>query len=297
VERFTQLLAAQDVMTYTQAAARAADIAQAWRGGPPASARLTYRHAVIDEAQDLHPAHWRLIRALVPPGEDDLFLVGDAHQRIYGRQVVLSRLGIETRGRSRRLTVNYRTSREILRWCLGVTLGEPVDDLEGETESLAGARSEFRGPEPEMRGYPTAADERRALTDRLRGWHDDGIEWPQIAVVARQRRTVDELIATLTASGMPASKVAADSTESGEGDGVQVMTMHRAKGLEFRAVAVVAVSDKDLPPPAVRELDEDERAVAWRQEQNLLYVSSSRARERLYVSWSGAPSALLVPFR
>lgn len=95
-------------MTFTQAASQTAATAMALGTGEPGAVR--YRHAIIDEAQDLHPAHWRLLRAVVPPGTDDLFIVGHAHQRIYGRQVVLSRLGIETRGRSRRLTVNYRTS-------------------------------------------------------------------------------------------------------------------------------------------------------------------------------------------
>src|SRR5690606_20333066 len=110
--------------THTQAAAEAARLLDG-------SGEARYRHAIVDEAQDLHAAHWRLLRALVPAGTDDLFIVGDAHQRIYGRPLVLSRYGIETRGRSRRLTVNYRTSREILTWCSAVMQGASVDDLEG----------------------------------------------------------------------------------------------------------------------------------------------------------------------
>lgn len=289
-ERFTQLLTAQDLMTFTQAASRAAAVANATGGAQPGP---RYRHAVVDEAQDLHPAHWRLIRAVVPPGDDDLFLVGDAHQRIYGRPLVLSRLGIETRGRSRRLTVNYRTSREILRWSLGVAQGHAVDDLEGEDETLAGARSEFRGPEPQLVGCNSLVEEKASLAERLRGWHDEGVPWSEMAVMARGRWLVDELAVTLTEAAVPADKVEA-RTDSALGDEVRVMTMHRAKGLEFRAVAVVGAGEKDLPPPAVRNLDGEEREVAWRRERNLLYVSSSRARERLYVSWVGASSDLMA---
>lgn len=141
-ERFAQLMRAQGLVTFTQLVSEAAVLLAA---DPTLSASLGYTYAVIDEAQDLHPAHWRLLRALIAARQDDLFIVGDAHQRIYGRPVPLSRFGIETRGRSRRLTVNYRTSRQILRWSLRVVDPE-TDDLDGAVETLAGARSLFDGP-------------------------------------------------------------------------------------------------------------------------------------------------------
>lgn len=215
------------------------------------------------EAQDRHPAHWRLIRALVPIGQDDLFIVGDAHQRIYGWPVVLSRLGIETRGRSRRLKVNYRTSREILRWSLGVAHGQMMDDLEGSDDTLAGARSEFTGPQPEMSGYDTASKEKAALVDKLNEWHDAGIRWSEMAVVARQRPFVEEVKAALADAGVPAVAVEAKTDKAKLGDEVRVMIMHRAKGLEFRAVAVIGAGAKELPPWGVRNLAGEERDIAW----------------------------------
>lgn len=300
-ERFTQLLNAQELMTFTQAASSAAAIAGQLSGAAAAddqrhSAAVSlpqYRHAVVDEAQDLHPAHWRLVRALIPVGDDDLFIVGDAHQRIYGRPVVLSRLGIETRGRSRRLKVNYRTSREILRWSLGVAHGQPADDLEGSDDTLAGARSEFGGPEPEMLGYDSGAKETTALVNQLNGWHDAGIEWSEMAVVARQRPMVVDVHTALSDAGIPAVVVDAKTEEGKLGDDVRAMTMHRAKGLEFRAVAVVGAGAKELPPWAVRKLQGEEGEAAWARERSLLYVCGSRARERLYVSWAGTRSELL----
>ncbi len=297
-ERFTQLLTAQGLMTFTQAAASAAStaarLATEHDSQTASRPRLPrYPHAVIDEAQDLHPAHWRLLRTLVPAGEDDLFIAGDAHQRIYGRPVVLSRLGIETRGRSRRLTVNYRTSREILRWSLRVARGEAADDLEGEADTLDGARSEFSGPEPKTRACESSAAERSGLLECLRAWHEAGIPWSDMAVVARQRNHVEQVEGSLTEAGVPAAVVAGRTEESTLGETIRVMTMHRAKGLEFRAVAIVGAGRAELPPSGVRGLGAEEKEAAWKRERSLLYVSGSRAREQLYVSWVGRPSELL----
>src|SRR5699024_9909943 len=200
----------------------------------------------------LHPAHWRLLRALVPAGTDDMFIVGDAHQRIYGKPIVLSRYGIETRGRSRRLTVNYRTSREILNWSLRVAYGQTADDLEGEDDSLAGARSEFSGPEPESNGFVSTAAERSGLVDKIRAWQEAGIRLSEIAVVTRLGNQVDELTDVLIDAGIPAMKVSRSTDENTSDDEVRVMTMHRAKGLEYRAIALVGANNRDLPPSAVR---------------------------------------------
>ena len=298
-ERFTQLLNAKNVMTFTQAAARAAVIA----GHLDAAESLTesgrrlvlpnYRYAVVDEAQDLHPAHWRFLTALIPTGDDNLFIAGDAHQRIYGRPIVLSRHGIQTRGRSRRLTVNYRTSREILDWSLRVAYGQSVDDLDGGEDTLAGARSEFGGPDPEMRGFSTTRAEQNALAKKLTSWSGSGIDWSQMAVVARDNADVAELTEFLAAQGVPAATVGGTTDEHALGDKVRVMTMHRAKGLEYRAVAIPRASSTKLPPSWVKQLDDEAREVAMARERGLLYVSGSRARERLYVSWTGRPSELL----
>lgn len=301
-ERFTQLLNAQNLITFTRAAARAATIAAqlnpheapVFDSGIRRGALPKYRYVVVDEAQDLHPAHWRLIRALVPHDSDDLFIVGDAHQRIYGKPIVLSRYGIETRGRSRRLTVNYRTSREILDWSLKVAYGHAVDDLEGDTESLAGARSAFRGPVPEARGFDSSRQEHSALIDKLQSWRRDGVTWSQMAVVTRSNRRVADLADTLSTGGVPAAEVGAGTDENALGEVVRVMTMHRAKGLEYRAVAIVGVSQRELPPRGVRELKEPEREVAWARERGLVYVAGSRAREYLYISWAGERSELLA---
>ena len=240
---------------------------------PDIAERLGIRHVVVDEAQDLTAAHWRLLRGVVPPGQDDLFIVGDAHQRIYGRPVPLSRFGIKTRGRSRRLTVNYRTSREILSWSLGVA-DPDADDLDEQSDTLRGARSVFSGPpvdRPGEAGLPSDSD--AALTEWLRRLVNPDQDRPmsrqEIAVVRASRKDVEDTVGLLTEAEIPAVEVGRTTNEETLPDAVRVMTMHRAKGLEYRAVAVRDAS-------ALRTRDD-------RRDRNLVYVSATRARERLLV--------------
>ena len=287
-ERFGQLLRAQGLVTFTQIVSEAALLLTS---DESVRASLGYTYAIIDEAQDLHPAHWRMLRALIPTGQDDLFIVGDAHQRIYGRPIPLSRYDIETRGRSRRLTVNYRTSRQILRWSLRVV--DPVaDDLDGAAESLAGARSLFDGPDPTMCGYPTTVRETSALVEQVHDWVKEGLGVGEIAVFVRERRMVSDVLSALDDAGIPAAEGTAREDRP-DRDVVRVMTMHRAKGLEFRAVALPRMGAADFPPSYVRSLPEDDARSAERTERNLLYVAGSRARERLWISWVAQPSPLL----
>jgi hypothetical protein len=147
VERFEQFLRDRGETTHLRVCARAAELL-ADRPAP-------YAHVVVDEAQDLHPAQWRVLRAAVPPGPDDLFVTGDPHQRIYDSRVSLGSLGISTTGRSFRLRVNYRSTEEILAWSARLLAPVAVDSLEGEgTDSLAGYRSLLHGAAPRYAGTP-----------------------------------------------------------------------------------------------------------------------------------------------
>jgi mRNA-degrading endonuclease RelE of RelBE toxin-antitoxin system len=277
-QRFEALLDTADRMTYTQIAALAA-------ATPPGD---RYDDVVVDEVQDLNLAQLRMLRNVAP----GMFLVGDSHQRIYGSRFTLSAAGIETRGRSRRLTVNYRTSREILRCCLGIVTGATFDDLDGETETLVGYRSEFTGPEPVLRGYATVAEELAALALTVDGWQQDGIASEDICVVARTGSGRDQAAAILRKAGHQVVVVDSDAAPDDE-PGVRVMTMHRAKGLEFRAIAVVGTNDDTIPYAQAIPEDETDARSFIEQDRCLLYVACSRARERLAVSWTGTPSRFL----
>jgi superfamily I DNA/RNA helicase/mRNA-degrading endonuclease RelE of RelBE toxin-antitoxin system len=291
IEQFQLLLRAQSLTTFTELASRAAT---ALASDPDLRDQFGYRHAVIDEAQDLHPAHWKLLRALIPVGTDDLFIVGDAHQRIYGKPAPLSRFGIETRGRARRLTVNYRTSREILRWCLRIADGD-ADDLDTSTDTLAGARSVFGGPEPESLGFKSTSEEDNGLVAKIEQWIADGYARSDIAVFVYERNDVREICASLEASGVEADVVNEGTKEEKLGDVVRVMTMHRAKGLEYRAVAMARLGSKSFPPYYVQQKHGEEKEQEEKKLLRVLYVAGSRARERLALFWTGELSPLFNP--
>ncbi|WP_309052451.1 UvrD-helicase domain-containing protein [Streptomyces sp.] len=295
MERFMGDLASRDSATYTMLCDQAARILA--EQGP------RYRHVVVDEAQDLHPAQWRVLRACVAEQSDDLFLVGDPHQRIYDSRVSLRSLGVDVRGRTSRLRVNYRSTEEILRWSASLLDGQPVgrlgedDDDDGGRDSLRGYRSELHGRVPVARGHASQDDELRALMEQIRVWVDqDGVKPSEVAVCARFNTLVDAVIARLRREGIPAVAVKDDP---GPGvSGVRVATMHGMKGLEFRCVAVVGVTSSVLPfAPQVTPADED--AVQHRSdllaEHCLLFVACTRARDALAISWSGERSRLLDP--
>ena len=289
IERFQALLRAQNLTTFTELASRAAT---ALTADPGLRAQFGYCHAVIDEAQDLDPARWKLLRALVSSGPDDLFIVGDAHQRIYGKPAPLSRFGIETRGRSRRLTVNYRTSREILRWVLTIADAD-ADDLDAGSDTLAGARSVFGGPEPELLGFTSKVEEDKGLVAKIEQWVADGVRKSDVGVFVYERNDVREIVETLAAAGVGAEAVNESTKEEKLGDVVRVMTMHRAKGLEYRAVALARLGSKSFPPYFIQQKHGEEREQEEKKLLRVLYVAGSRARERLALFWAGKLSSLL----
>ncbi|PZS14738.1 MAG: DNA helicase [Pseudonocardiales bacterium] len=252
-----------------------------------------YRHIIVDEAQDLSPWQWRMLRAAVRPGPDDLFLVGDTHQRIYDHRVSFKQVGIDITGRSERLKINYRTTAEILGWSLGLLRGERIDDMNENLETLAGCRSEVHGAPPILLGASTRSAEMVHFVTAVRNWLDDGVQPGQVGVAARSSMLVDEAVAALVASGFPAVSLAKRAAREGE---VAVATMHRMKGLEFRCVAVIGVGQHQVPAPAaVTSATDDQRShdLDIQRERCLLFVACTRARENLLVSWHGTPSPLL----
>ena len=287
VQRVTAELADAREATHLQLADEAAHLLR--QAGAP-----RYRHILVDEAQDLHPSQWRLLRAAVAPGPDDLFIAADPHQRVYDNRVSLASLRISVRGRSRRLSLSYRTTQEILAWAVPLLGTEPVTGLDGEVDSLLGYRSPMRGPRPERRVTATRAEEFNLLTERVRSWLSDGLEPHAIGVAARSASLVREAREALEADGI------ATVSLSGRGGpkAVRAGTMHAMKGLEFQAVAVIGVEQGLVPAPAaVTPEREDAAAHAQdlQRERCVLFVACTRARDHLYVSGTGQPSIFLPP--
>ncbi|MDU7360669.1 MAG: 3'-5' exonuclease [Propionibacteriaceae bacterium] len=248
-------------------------------------------HVLIDEGQDMTPARWHLIRSLVGEGANDLFIAEDSHQRIYGNKITLSHYGINIRGRSRRLTLNYRTTAENLRLAVAILDGGDYRDLEAGQESTKGYRSARRGPVPELTRCSSTGEELDHAADLLRRWLADAAQPESLAVLVR-----DNLQASLVASGL--SERGVDTFVVGQGEPQTgtplVMTMHRAKGMEFTKVLLFDISQGSVPMN-LRDFsyDEADLADALLRERSLLYVAASRARDELAVSWHGKRSELL----
>ncbi|MEU6624818.1 UvrD-helicase domain-containing protein [Streptomyces litmocidini] len=287
VARFEQFLRDRGETTHLRVCARAAELL----AGEPAP----YTHVVVDEAQDLHPAQWRVLRAAVAPGPDDLFVTGDPHQRIYDSRVSLGSLGIATVGRSHRLRVNYRSTEEILTWSARLLAPVTVDALEGEgTDSLTGYRSLLHGRHPQVQGYGTRQEETDALVERVQALLAGGLAPHEIGVCARFNLSLDAAEDKLRASGIPAVRVKGQVAPGTPG--VRLATMHAMKGLEFRAVSVLGVGEGTVPfarEVTPREADPLQHDADLLRERCLLFVACTRARESLSVTWSGAPSPFL----
>ena len=252
---------------------------------------LPYVSVVVDEAQDFGQEAFRLIRTLahgadpaVSSAANRLFLVGDAHQRIYDRQVVLSHCGIPIRGRSSRLRINYRTSEQILKTAVSVLQDMEVDDLDGGWDTRLGYRSLFRGPMPELRTFPSQAQALPALI----AWVEDltarqNLLLDDFCFVTRTRALRDAWAEALQEQGLPVHCLEGRVTD-GHGHGsLRLATAHRVKGLEFSAVVILDADPERFPLQYAlsQAADADAREQCMRQERALLYVAMSRAKQHL----------------
>lgn len=248
-------------------------------------------HVLIDEGQDLGPAHWQLMRAIVGAHADDLFIAEDSHQRIYGQRVALSAYGIRIVGRSQRLTLNYRTTAQNLAFAVTTLQGGSYVDLEEIAESAIGYRSARSGPVPRLMPCTTLTEELDKAAELLRSWVATTDAPETIAVLVREQRQRDRLVTGLAERGVTIRAVDREPIKPGQ---PVAMTMHRAKGTEFSRVLLFGVDQSAIPRPLRDEQYAEEAwADALLRERSLLYVAATRARDELAVSWSGDRSQLL----
>ncbi|MEV0969093.1 UvrD-helicase domain-containing protein [Microtetraspora glauca] len=281
VQYVTERLRESGRRTLLQLASEAAELLGRSTGdmlGDEAPGREPYRHIVVDEAQDLHPAQWRLLRAAVPLAPNDMFIVGDPHQRMFDTRVALAGLGIPTR--RFHLKISYRLPHEILSFGIRLRGGGPADGLVEGIAELHGYRALQHGPRPTVLGYVSQEAELAGLVSHLSSWLADGVPEDQIAVAARTTDLVRAARTALQEAGIS----------------VKVTMLHGMKGLEFRRVAVIGVADGIVPAPeALTPAAEDPTARAHdlQRERGLLYVACTRASEMLYVSHTGRASPFL----
>jgi len=258
--------------------------------------RLPYRSVVVDEAQDMGPQALTLIRHLVPEQPDDLFIVGDGHQRIYRRKTTMGQCGIRIVGRSRKLRINYRTTEETRRFATAVLEGVSVDDLDGGEDTTNDYRSLLHGRKPEVRGFASQEAEHQWIIDQIKTLTESGIETQDICVVARTRRLRDQTGEAIANAGLKTCTLEQQQSDNRAVDGVRLATMHCVKGLEFHYMFIAGANDGVIPlrqamsgtedPVEARQSDLNERA--------LLHVSATRAIRQLFVSSSGEPSPYIA---
>ncbi|UFU01871.1 AAA family ATPase [Ruania suaedae] len=250
-------------------------------------------HVLVDEAQDLTPSRLLLMRALAEAGPNDLFLAEDSHQRIYGQKIVLSKYGINIRGRSRRLTLNYRTTHQNLQFAVQV-LGDDSAfmDLDAEPAGAAGYRAARRGPEPELVATEGLVEEYERLAQVLAEWLEV-VDSPETIGVLVYGKGVGESVQRALAERGIEARFIASNADLAPGK-VSVMTMHRSKGMEFSRAVLFGIEAGSEPSATYSEgLPEQDRADALLRDRSLLYVAATRARDELVVMWRGERSDLL----
>ncbi len=254
--------------------------------------KLPYRSVIVDEAQDMSAEAVRLLRVLVPAGPDDLFIVGDAHQRIYSHRVSLGKCGIDIRGRGRKLRINYRTTDEIRKFAVRLLEGRPIDDLDAGQDDQKGYMSLTHGAPPDVSIFAASAEEAAFLRKKIESLVADGTSPSSICLVARTKKLCEVYAAMLEAAGTQAYTIKRDSAEQREKPGVRVATMHRIKGLEFDHILAVAVNKGIVPLEYA--LDSADDAVAQRNietgERALLYVALTRAKKSASITAYGDAS-------
>ncbi len=257
---------------------------------------LGYRHVIVDEAQDVGSQGFRLLRSLVPEGDDDLFIAGDARQRIYERDVVLSKCGINIVGRSRTLTTNYRTTQQTSEWAESLFEGIAVDDLNGGTDRAQPIQSLIGGPEPVFDPAPNEIEQGRRVVDHIQLARQEGCEPRAVCLVARTNLQCQGLETVLRQVGIKSLWLKDKEVDEGREDCVRISTIHRAKGLEFDWMILTHVNRDQFPAAAIRDKlpTPEARRDFDRIQRSLLYVAATRARRKVIVCTSGEPSRFLA---
>lgn len=248
-----------------------------------AGAARPFDFAVIDEAQDIGIAEARFLGALGAGRPNALFFAGDLGQRIFQQPFSWKSLGIDIRGRSHTLRINYRTSHQI-RTQADRLLPASIADVDGNAESRRGTVSVFDGPPPTIETFKNEQAEIAAvgkwIAERVRG----GVLPHEIGVFVRTEEQLARAETAIKAAGLTAVRL--DDTVDAAPGHVAVSTMHLAKGLEFRAVAVMACDDEVLPLQERIEAVADDADLedVYDTERHLLYVACTRAPDYLMVS-------------
>ncbi|MFA6931202.1 MAG: 3'-5' exonuclease [Lentisphaeria bacterium] len=254
-----------------------------------------YRAVIVDEGQDFSLQAYTMIRAMLPAARNDIFIVGDAHQRIYGRKTALSKSGIQITGRSRKLKVNYRTTEQTYRFASSILTGLSFDDLDGQEDALGKCQSVTSGPVPDLKLFTNFDEERKQIIALLEKLQNKGIAPASVCIACRTNDLVNRYSVFFEENTIPCCKITSSTVPDSRKKGVRLATMHRVKGIEFDYMILVSVCDGIMPPSAMLAAQENEtdRQAVLQRERSLLYVALTRARKAVFITAYGKLSALL----
>jgi len=259
-----------------------------YKSGAP----LPFDFAVVDESQDISIAQLRFLAAIGGGRPNGLFFAGDLGQRIFQQPFSWKAAGVDVRGRSATLKINYRTSHQI-RSQSDRLLGPELADVDGNTEERKGTISLFNGPQPSVKVLTTTELEIQEASQWLARLATAGIPPHEIAIFVRTAAEIDRPKAAVKNAGFKFNVL--DSQVATAAGHVSISTMHLAKGLEFRAVAVMACDDETIPLQERIETVADEADLEdiYNTERQLLYVACTRARDHLLVTGTAPGSEFL----
>jgi mRNA-degrading endonuclease RelE of RelBE toxin-antitoxin system len=242
-----------------------------------------YNFIVVDESQDINIPQLKFLAALAGNRPNSLFFAGDLGQRIFQQAFSWKMLGVDVRGRSKTLHINYRTSHQI-RMQADKLLDPELADVDGITEARGGTISVFNGPAPTIDTFETSDLEIEAVGRWLEERISAGVEPDEIGVFVRSEAELPRARAALETAGLAYNVIDEKITTSA--GHVSLCPMHLAKGLEFRAVVVMACDDEIIPLQDRIETvtDASDLEDVYNTERYLLYVACTRARDHLLVT-------------
>lgn len=255
-----------------------------------------FEFAVVDEAQDINPSQLRFLAALCGESEDGLFFTGDLGQRIFQEPFSWRSLGVDVSKHNYALKINYRTTHQIRKQA-DKLLPPGVSDVDGLSEDRSGTVSVFNGPQPDIKTFGAKEDEIGGVTTWLAQLTKGDIQPHEMAIFVRSDADLERAVAAVTQAGL-LYKILSEQVEPTFGH-VSIGTMHMAKGLEFRAVAIVACDDEIVPSQERIETvaEDSDLEEVYNTERHLLYVACTRARDHLLVTTAENPSEFLDDLR
>lgn len=255
-----------------------------------------YKAIIVDEGQDLSAQAYKLIRDIVSEEKaNNIFVVGDSHQRIYRQKASHGKCGIKIRGRSKILKINYRTTEETRNWAFSVLKGIDFDDLDEGLENGKGYKSLMNGPKPKIENYKDFEEEIENIVKYINDLQNNGINLKSICLVLRTNKLINQYKEKLRENGIDVYQIKTEQSEDRSINCIRIATLHRVKGLEFDYVIISSVNSGTIPLSFTYKNIEDEVVKKEMEisERSLLYVAATRAKKELLVTSYGKKSEFL----